>query len=107
MDNTKYGIKIPKYVQDIMSRAKYEYDFFKNHSEYAVGYTVRILKRTHQTQIDTFKSEIERLKKWVEKNNGEMVILDIPNKTHYVRQYAIVTIYDPVMKYIEGYMEKE
>lgn len=101
----KYGIKIPKYVQNIMHRAKYEYDFFYNHSEYAVGYTIRITKATPYTKIYTFKTELETLKKWVERNGGKMIILHIPNETHYINQYAIVTIYDPIMKYIEGYIQ--
>ena len=30
-----------------------------------------------------------------------MIINRIPKKTHYANQYAIVTIYDPVMKQLE------
>ena len=97
-------MKIPKYVVEMMNRAKYEFDSFKNNVDYAAGYTIKIRKPTAYTKIDTFKTEIERLKKWVEKNNGEMIILDIPNKTHYVNQVATVTIFDPVMKYIESYI---
>nr|DAS46926.1 MAG TPA: hypothetical protein [Caudoviricetes sp.] len=95
---------VPKYVIEMISRAKYEFDFFKNNAYYAAGYTIRIRKSTPYTKIDTFKSEIERLKKWVQKNNGEMRILDIPTETHYVNQYAVVTIFDPVMKHIENYI---
>lgn len=95
---------VPKYVSEIMSRAKYEFDSFKNSPDYAAGYTIKIRKATAQTYISTFKAEIERLKKWVERNNGEMVILDMPNKTHYYNQVATVTIFDPVMKHIESYI---
>ena len=95
---------VPKYVAEIMSRAKYEFDCFKNHADYAAGYTIKIRKSSAYTKIDTFKAEIERLKKWVEKNNGELIVLDIPNKTHYANQVATVTIFDPVMKHIESYI---
>ena len=97
-------MKIPKYIEEIMQRSKYEFDLFKSHPDYAVGYTIRIRKSTPYTKIDTFRAEVERLQKWVNKNNGEMVILDIPNKTHYVNQYAVVTIYDTLMKHIEKYI---
>lgn len=99
-------MKVPKYVVDMMSRAKYEFDCFKNNADYAAGYTIKIRKSTPYTKVDTFKSEIERLKKWVEKNNGEMIVLEFPTTTHYVNQVATVTIYDPVMRYIEKYIEQ-
>lgn len=99
-------MEIPKYVKEIMQRAKYEFDFKVNHPDYAVGYTIRIRKATPYTKIDTFKAEMERLKKWAKKNNSVMVILDIPDKTHYVNQFAIVTIYDTVMKHIEQYISE-
>lgn len=99
-------MKIPKYVQEILSRSKYEFDFYKNNPDYAAGYTIRIRKATPYTKIDTFKAEIEKLKKWVEKNNGEMIVLDIPNKTHYTNQVATVTIFDPVMQKIEQLIEQ-
>lgn len=97
-------MNVPKYIVDIMERAKYEFDCFKNNPDYSVGYTIKIRKSSAYTKVDTFKSEIERLKKWVEKNNGEMIILDIPSTTHYVNQIATVTIFDPVMRYIEQYI---
>lgn len=36
-----------------------------------------------------------------------MIINSVPKKTHYCKQYAVVTIYDPVMKWIEQYIKKE
>lgn len=95
---------VPKYVAEIMSRAKYEFDFFTNNTDYAAGYTISIRKATPYTKINTLKAEIERLKKWVEKNNGEMIVLYIPTRTHYTNQAAVITIYDPVMKHIESYI---
>ncbi len=94
----------PKYVIEMMERARYEFDCFKNNENYATGYTIKIRKATPYTKVETLKAEIERLKKWVEKNNGEMVVLDLPEKTHYVNQVATVTIFDPVMRYIEKYI---
>ena len=36
-----------------------------------------------------------------------MIILEFPKETHYRRQYAVVTIFDPVMKYLESYIPSE
>lgn len=97
-------MKVPNYVINIMERAKYEYDCFKSSPDYAVGYTIKIRKSSAYTKAETFKAELEKLKKWIEKNNGEMKIIDLPGKTHYTNQTATITIYDPIMKYIEQYI---
>ena len=97
-------MKIPQYVLNLMDRSKYEYDCFKSNQNYAVGYTIKIQKATAYTRVSTFRDEIEKLKKWVERNGGELVIIDFPRYTHYTTQTATVTIYDPVMRYIESYI---
>lgn len=100
-------MKIPKYVIDLMSRAKYNYNYKKFNNNYEVGYTIDIAKYSHFQTVDTFSKEIDKLKKWVEKQKGgEMIILQKPIKTkHKTMQYATVTIFDPVMKRIEKYIK--
>ena len=99
-------MSIPKYVQDLMSRSRYEFDFCKNHENYAAGYTLRIKKSTAYTKIDTFKAELERLVKWANKAAGceAAYVLDIPTETHYTAQAATITIFDPIMQKIEKYI---
>lgn len=106
-------MKIPTYIKDLMSRAEYEYDACASSENYAVGYTVRIEKSTRQQLASTFQKEIEHLIHWVNTRYKKLggiygecgYILSVPNKTQYKnRQYAVVTILDPVMKYIENYM---
>lgn len=103
-------MKIPKYVQDIMARSQYFFDFNyfdpnTQRDKCACGYTISIRKATPYTYADTFHSEINRLKQWVEKQNGGCCyILYMPNKTKHNDQYAIVTIFDPVMQHIEKYI---
>ena len=101
--------KIPKYIQEIMERAQYNFD-----SKLAnPGYTVDIVKRSHYEWISTFQEEIDRLVQWVNANCGYcdteevpcIEVLYIPKETQHKRlQYATVTIYDPVMKYLEKYI---
>lgn len=101
-------LKIPKYVIEIMERSQYEFYYFKSKEGYSAGYTIRICKATPYTRIDTMRAELERLCKWADKIGGEGtgIVLDIPLTTHYKNQYAIVTIFDPVMKQIEKYIRK-
>lgn len=94
-----------------MQRSCYEFNYnyyIKHKDNYAVGYTIEIEKSSAYGYVDTFRAEIDRLKKWVERQpGGELVILEIPKETHYRRQYAVVTIFDPVMKHIECYIPKK
>lgn len=97
-------MKIPKYVIDLMSRAKYNYTLCGNN--YAAGYTIDIAKYSHYETADTFSKEIDRLQKWVERQGGKMIVINRPILTrHNLTQYAIVTIFDPVMKEIEKYIK--
>lgn len=101
-------MNIPKYVVDLMKRAKYNYS--SNNENYAVGYTIDIAKRSHYQQIDTFKDEIEKLIAWA-KSEGEYgevaYVLQMPKNTTYKHmQYGTVTIFDPIMKRIEQYISE-
>ena len=96
---------IPKYVQDLMKRAKFAIGYGDP------GYTLEITKETPYTHASTLDTEIKRLEKWVKRVMPEddldvptMIVNKIPKKTHYCNQYAIVTIYDPVMKELEKYI---
>jgi hypothetical protein len=100
---------IPKYVKEIMWRSEYCYIFPKSKAvDCSPGYTVTVKKATPYTNISTFRKELERLKRWVERQNGgSMEIIFCPSVTHHNDQRAIITIWDPVMKYIEQYIPKK
>jgi hypothetical protein len=110
-------MKVPKYVTELMGRAKYNYDLY-GHKEYAVGYTIDIAKFSHYEYVDTLEKEINRLIKWCNRqyekssdgwftDKKNAYILRLPQTTEYkFMQYATVTIYDPVMKYLEQYIKK-
>lgn len=55
-------------------------------------------------------TEIESVVEWVKRVHyvaddiPVVKVLSIPEKTHYVDQKAVVTIYDPVMKELEKYI---
>ena len=101
-------MKIPKYVQEIMKRS----EFVRGYGD--PGYTITIRKARPYTRISTLKAEIERLQNWLERMMPKdefsiptMMVNNIPSRTHYCNQCAVVTIYDPIMREIEKYMRKE
>lgn len=102
-------MKVPKYVVELMERSRYEYDRFTKNPNYGAGYTISIQKHSEYGMIDTLKSEVERLCKWANRVGGPETayLLHIPRDTHYVKQSAIVTIFDPVMQQIEQYIPKK
>lgn len=97
-------MRIPKYVQEMLKRS--EYDFNGD-----VGYTIKIHKATYYTKAETLQKEVEKLVAWVNKQVEQIeglptaFINRIPVKTHYTDQVAVVTIYDPVMNKLEGFIE--
>ena len=106
-------MNIPKYVIDLMNRARYNYT--ASGDNYAAGYTIDIAKYSYYEMAQTFRKEIERLVKWANRQGFAApdldimtaYILNVPNKTtHKSMQYATVTIFDPLMKYIEKYISK-
>lgn len=94
---------IPKYVCDLMWRSHY---VCGKNSNAAAGYTIAIRKRSHYETAEVFKREIDRLQQWVNRQpGGEMIVISTPTRTvHKNMQYAIVTIFDPVMQKIECYI---
>ena len=94
---------IPKYVQKLMSRAAFDRLYANEKSE--PGYTIKIRKETPYTYASTLQAECERLVAWANKQPcgpDTALILECPKETHYCRQVAYVTIYDPVMKALES-----
>jgi hypothetical protein len=100
-------MQIPKYIIELMERSKYNYsNRYSNNPDYAVGYTIEIHKRTYYSRVETLKEEIEKLEKFVIKNNSELKILYMPTETHYNDQHATITIFDPIMKHLEQYIKQ-
>ena len=101
-------MKIPKYVIDMMERSCYCFD-----KGAEPGYTIHVQKHSEYAKINTLEKEVNRLVAWANRqvpNDLDIktaFVNHMPKKTHYTKQYATVTIYDPVMKYIEKYMPNQ
>ena len=96
---------VPAYIRDMMERAAFNYHSTR-HPDYCVGYTIDIDKYTTRAYASTLQNDIDKLQKWVERGGGEIKVLNIPRNTHYCHQYATVTIFDPVMRSLEGFIRK-
>ena len=96
-------MKIPIFVKDLMERSEFNFDHrVAKNPDYAVGYTINTEKKSSYGYVTTLSDEMQRLKKWVERQSGgEMVIISTPKETHYHRQTATVTIFDPIMQHLE------
>ncbi len=101
-------LKIPKYVKDLLGRSKFEFDFCTSNENYSAGYTIRICKRNDYQLVRYFNAEIERLVNWANRQVDQTAyVLQLPTKTHYCEQYAVVTIFDPVMQRLEHLIRKQ
>lgn len=95
-------VRVPKYVQLLLSGSRFEFGICHKHPEYAAGYTIRIRKPSDYQTAKTFNAEIARLQKWVNRlPGGHCEILSTPKETHHRTQNAVVTIYDPIMLQLE------
>lgn len=97
------SIKFPKYIIELLSRSDWE----ETDKRRIPGLTIRVYKRTPYANVDTLKKECEKLINWANREVPHpygmslAYIVDVPNKTHYRPQYAIMVIYDPIMLRIE------
>ena len=102
---------VPKYVINILERSRFNFEDTED-TNYAAGYTINIKKETPYTSANTFRAEIDRFQKWVAKEYKKFggtddicFILYVPEQTRHCNQYATVTVFDPIMKYIEQYIK--
>lgn len=101
-------MNIPKYVQELMERSYFYFNFKANDDRCGAGYTIAIKKRSAYTLAGTLASEIQRLKNWVERQpGGECIVVSVPTTTRHSSQIAVVTIWDPVMQHLEGYIHPQ
>lgn len=105
--------RIPTYVKRMLKRASFAIytDQFKK--GWDPSYTIVIPKHSIYAEAATLRAEVERLEAWAMRNVygsfptlrdmecPPVVVLSLPTETHHSRQYAVVTIYDPVMQRVE------
>ncbi len=90
-------MNVPKYAQEMMSRAKFDLSY-KNPKS-SPGYTIWVKKATPYTYVSTLREECERFVAWARRNYVEAEVLECPKDTHYCSQSALVLITDPVVNH--------
>ena len=103
VSDTASTMQIPNYVVDLMERSKWKIDGV----DCIIGYEIRIYKKSDYASIEAHIADVDKLKAWVERNGGEMVIKRTPTSTRHCEQFITAVIYDPIMKYLEPFIGKE
>lgn len=97
------AMTVPRYVQEILSRCTW---WLGEGSE--PGYTIAIHKKSPYSYASTLRTDAGRLCSWADRNTPEGLdtacVVSCPKGTHYEDQWAVVTIYDPVMRQIERFI---
>ena len=93
---------IPKYIITALSRAEYHFG-----KDCVAGYSIKIYKRTRYEWAQTLKARANQIVAWANRQvEGSAEIVHIPAETRHDIQFAVITIYDPVMLNIEKYIKK-
>lgn len=92
-------MKIPKYVKGIMERSEFVLGYGYP------GYTIKIHKYSEYGLDNSVNREAERLVAYARRNGSPAYVNKYVRGTHYCDQTAEVTIFDPVMKRLECYMD--
>lgn len=105
---------IPTYVKRMLKRASFAIETNRFQDGYDPSYTIIIPKHSIYAQTATLKAEVEKTVEWAKRmmygwENREtnwklcpnIVVRHIPTETHYCKQYAVIDIYDPIMKRVE------
>ena len=99
--------KIPDYVKYFLERSAKEVHFRGRLKEYAteIGYCLIVEKGSYYTYASTFTKECERVVKWANRIIPESAfIISTPTVTRHRAQFAWLVIYDPIMQWIEKYI---
>lgn len=112
-------MKIPKYVQELVKQRRIRpapldeqgelYD--QKLGEY--GFMFRVYRRDNYYRDYTFEAEVKRLVAWANRNYAEGLVCKFRwftdkehRKPYYKRDYAVVSITDPVAKQLEKMIEQ-
>lgn len=111
-------MNVPKYIRDLLARSEWAIEAHPCRLPKGCdpGYTIILHKRTAYSLAHTLEKETRTLKNWCDRQmktrdqeydpttHSIATIHHCPTTTHYNDQWAVITIYDPIMKNIEGFI---
>lgn len=101
-------MKVPSYIQQIVSDKRLCLAPSYEHEAYAVGYYFRLYRKNNIQYLSTLESEASKIAAWAERNYAESSIVKticFTDKEHrkpfYKRDYVLMIITDPVALKLE------
>jgi hypothetical protein len=94
-------MKAPNYITNSLHNAEFYFG-----EDGCVGYSIKIFKHTRYENANTLRIRCAAIIGWC--NNqipGSAEMVSYPKVTHYTQQFAVITIYDPVMLYLEKFIK--
>jgi len=89
------------YIKQALSRAEFYFG-----RDGVVGYSIKIFKHTRYEYAKTLRERCSRIITWCNKQvEGSAEMVWYPTETRYDSQFAVITIYDPVMIGLEKYIK--
>ena len=94
-------MKAPQYVTAPLKKAQYYFG-----KDGCPGYSIKIFKRTPYEYASTLRNRCDAIITWCNKQvAGSAALVSYPKDTHYTEQFAVITIYDPVMLHLEKHIK--
>lgn len=95
-------METPNYIKSALRGAKYYFG-----KDCVAGYSIEIHKRTRYEYTKTLRSRCDKIITWCNKQiPGSSEMVSCPTMTHYTDQFAVITIYDPIMLRLEEFIKK-
>lgn len=91
----------PQYIITPLKRAEFYFG-----KDCVPGYSIKIHKHTIYEYANTLRNRCSQIITWCNKQiPGSAEMVCCPKETHYRDQYAVITIYDPVMLHLEQFIK--
>ena len=112
-------MKTPLYIQNLLSRCEWAVEAGRLPKGCDPGYTLLLHKRSAYALAKTLAKEADALKGWAEREMLKLcpyydndadpiaVVNHCPGETRYRDQWAVITIWDPLMKHIEKFIPEK
>lgn len=101
-------MKIPKYVYELVELGRLRPAPFEYCGQGEYGYMFRVYRKSNSQSSGVFIAEVERITAWARREYAESNIHTYRwytdkehRKPYYKRDYALVTITDPVAQQLE------
>lgn len=94
-------METPNYIKSALRGAKYYFG-----KDCVAGYSIKIYKHSRYEYSQTLRSRCGKIITWCNKQvEGSAEMVFCPSCTNYSDQFAVITIYDPLMMHLEQFIK--